>query len=90
VVSAANDAQVPASDADRIFATLASDERNKTRLTIADANHVYKAETRAPSTISQAVSPTGGYAPPPPPMTLVPSERTGEMRPKTLPSGSSR
>ena len=53
VVSAANDAQVPGSDADGIFAALGSDPAAKTRVTIADANHVYKSETRAPSTISQ-------------------------------------
>ena len=53
VVSAANDAQVPGSDADRIFAALGSDPTAKTRVTIADANHVYKSETRPPSTISQ-------------------------------------
>ena len=53
VVSAANDAQVPGSDADRIFAALGSDARAKTRLTIAGANHVYKSETRPPSMISQ-------------------------------------
>jgi uncharacterized protein len=52
VVSAANDAQVPVSDGDRIFAALSSAEA-RTRVTIADANHVYKTETRAPSTISQ-------------------------------------
>ncbi len=52
VVSAANDAQVPGSDADRIFAALGSDAKDKVRVTIADANHVYKSETRAPSTIS--------------------------------------
>ncbi len=54
VVSAANDAQVPGSDADRIFAALGSDPKDKLRVTIADANHVYKSEPRAPSTISQA------------------------------------
>ena len=54
VVSAANDAQVPGSDADAIFAALGSDATDKTRVTIADANHVYKSETRAPSTISPA------------------------------------
>jgi len=53
VVSAANDAQVPGSDADRIFAALGSAAKDKTRVTIADANHVYKSEVRAPSTISQ-------------------------------------
>jgi hypothetical protein len=53
VVSAANDAQVPGSDADKIFAAVASDVNNKTRVTIANANHVYKSETRAPSMISQ-------------------------------------
>ncbi len=52
VVSAATDAQVPVSDGDRIFAALSSAEA-RTRVTIADANHVYKTETRAPSTISQ-------------------------------------
>ena len=49
VVSAANDAQVPGSDADRIFAALGSDAKDKVRVTIANANHVYKSETRAPS-----------------------------------------
>jgi fermentation-respiration switch protein FrsA (DUF1100 family) len=61
VVSAANDAQVPGSDADKIFAALASDVKNKTRVTIANANHVYKSETRAPSTISQSEI-VAGYA----------------------------
>jgi pimeloyl-ACP methyl ester carboxylesterase len=61
VVSAANDAQVPGSDADRIFAAVASDVENKTRVTIANANHVYKSETRAPSTISQSEI-LAGYA----------------------------
>ena len=61
VVSAANDAQVPGSDADRIFAALGSDPDDKTRVTIADANHVYKSETRAPVTISQAEI-VAGYA----------------------------
>ena len=61
VVSAANDAQVPGSDADRIFAALASDPGDKKRVTIADANHVYKTETRAPSTISQGEI-VAGYA----------------------------
>ena len=54
VVSAANDAQVPGSDADAIFGALASDVNDKTRVTIADANHVYKRETRVPSMISQS------------------------------------
>ena len=61
VVSAANDAQVPGSDADAIFAALASDMADKTRVTIADANHVYKSETRSPSTISQGEI-IAGYA----------------------------
>jgi pimeloyl-ACP methyl ester carboxylesterase len=61
VVSAANDAQVPGSDADKIFAALASDMKDKTRVTIANANHVYKSETRAPSTISQSEI-LAGYA----------------------------
>ncbi len=53
VVSAANDAQVPGPDADRIFAALGSDPKDKSRVTIANANHVYKSEARAPSMISQ-------------------------------------
>ena len=61
VISAANDAQVPGSDADRIFAALGSDATDKVRVTIADANHVYKSETRAPSTISPAEI-VAGYA----------------------------
>jgi uncharacterized protein len=61
VVSAANDAQVPGSDADKILAALATDEKHKTRVTIANANHVYKSETRAPSTISQSEI-VAGYA----------------------------
>jgi uncharacterized protein len=61
VVSAANDAQVPGSDADKIFAALASERKDKTRVTIANANHVYKSETRAPSTISQTEI-VAGYA----------------------------
>ena len=54
VVSAANDAQVPESDGDGIYEALASVLKDKMRVTIANANHVYKSETRAPSTISQA------------------------------------
>lgn len=61
VVSAANDAQVPGSDADKIFAALASDAKAKTRVTVANANHVYKSETRAPSMMSQSVV-VAGYA----------------------------
>ena len=61
VVSAANDAQIPGSDADKTFAALASDVKNKTRVTIPNANHVYKSETRAPSTISQSEI-VAGYA----------------------------
>jgi uncharacterized protein len=61
VVSAANDAQIPGSDGDKIFAALASDVKNKTRVTIPNANHVYKSETRAPSTISQTEI-VAGYA----------------------------
>ena len=61
VVSAANDAQVPGSDADRIFAALGSDSTDKTRVTIPDANHVYKSETRAPSEMSQSEI-VAGYA----------------------------
>jgi pimeloyl-ACP methyl ester carboxylesterase len=61
VVSAANDAQVPGSDADKIFAALGSEGKNKTRATIANANHVYKSETRAPSTISPTEM-VAGYA----------------------------
>jgi hypothetical protein len=61
VVSAANDAQVPGSDADRISAGLGSDVKDKTRVTIANANHVYKSEARAPSTISQSEI-LAGYA----------------------------
>jgi pimeloyl-ACP methyl ester carboxylesterase len=61
VVSAANDAQVPGFDADAIFATLGSSAKDKARLTIANANHVYKSEPRAPSTISQAEI-VAGYA----------------------------
>jgi pimeloyl-ACP methyl ester carboxylesterase len=61
VVSAANDAQVPGSHADQIFATLGSEGKNKTRVTIANANHVYKSETRAPSTISPTEI-VAGYA----------------------------
>ena len=59
VVSAANDAQVPGSDADAIFAALGSDAKDKVRVTIANANHVYKSETRAPSTMSQVEIVTG-------------------------------
>jgi pimeloyl-ACP methyl ester carboxylesterase len=59
VVSAANDAQVPGSDADLIFAALGSAAKSKTRITIANANHVYKSEPRAPSTISQSEIVTG-------------------------------
>ena len=51
VVSAANDAQVPESDGDRIFAALGSSPTDKSRATIPDANHVYKSEPRAPATL---------------------------------------
>src|SRR5262249_34946166 len=61
VVSAANDAQVPGSDADRIFAALGSAPSDKARVTIVGANHVYKVEPRPPSTISQAEL-VAGYA----------------------------
>ncbi|HEV8402421.1 MAG TPA: hypothetical protein VGQ31_05250, partial [Candidatus Limnocylindrales bacterium] len=61
VVSAANDAQVPGSDADRIVAALGSDPKDKLRVTVADANHVYKTESRPPSTISQTEI-AAGYA----------------------------
>src|SRR4029078_9037871 len=61
VVSAANDAQVPGSDADRIFAALGIETTDKTRVPSPNANHVYKAETRAPSTMSQ-LEIVGGYA----------------------------
>src|SRR5262249_38950645 len=61
VVSAANDAQVPGSDGDKIFAALSGDTKRKTRVTAADANHVFKSETRAPSTITpQEIA--AGYA----------------------------
>ena len=53
VVSAANDAQVPEPDGDGIYEALASVLKDKTRVTIANANHVYKSETRSPSTIGQ-------------------------------------
>jgi predicted esterase len=59
VVSAANDAQVPGSDADGIFAALESGAMDKVRVTIANANHVYKSESRPPSTISQIEIATG-------------------------------
>jgi hypothetical protein len=52
VVSAENDAQVPISDGDNIFAALVGDARTKTRATIAAANHVYKQETRAPKAMT--------------------------------------
>lgn len=54
VVSAANDAQVPESDADRIYAALGTDAEHKARVSIANANHVYKSEMRSPATISPA------------------------------------
>ena len=44
-----------------VFAAMGSDGGDKTRVTIADANHVYKSETRAPSTISQGEI-VAGYA----------------------------
>lgn len=61
VVSAANDAQVPVSDGDRIFAALGSAPADKHRITIADANHVYKREPRSPAAVPQAEI-TAGYA----------------------------
>ena len=48
-------------DADVIFAALGSDATDKTRVTIPNANHVYKSETRAPSTMSQSEI-VAGYA----------------------------
>jgi fermentation-respiration switch protein FrsA (DUF1100 family) len=61
VVSAANDAQVPVSDGDRILAALGGEDAARVRVVVADANHVYKTETRAPATIGQADI-LGGYA----------------------------
>ena len=61
VVSAANDAQVPGSDADAIFSALGSDVGAKTRVTVANANHVYKSETRSPATLSPTQV-AAGYA----------------------------
>lgn len=61
VISAAHDAQVPESDGDRIFEALGTEPAHKTRVTIADANHVYKVETRPPSTILPAEI-MAGYA----------------------------
>ena len=52
VVSAARDAQVPPSDGDRIFAALPGDATKKTRVVIANANHVFKTETRDPASLS--------------------------------------
>jgi uncharacterized protein len=61
VVSAANDAQVPGSDGDLIFSALGSQPSDKIRTTIPNANHVYKSEIRAPSTLSQGEI-VAGYA----------------------------
>jgi fermentation-respiration switch protein FrsA (DUF1100 family) len=61
VVSAANDAQVPGSDADAIHTALGSEVSRKTRVTIADANHVYKFEPRSPATLSPSEI-AAGYA----------------------------
>jgi hypothetical protein len=47
VLSAENDAQVPESDGDAIFAV--SPSKQKRRGIIAAANHVYKKETRKPA-----------------------------------------
>ncbi|HEY8169177.1 MAG TPA: hypothetical protein VIF84_10725 [Candidatus Limnocylindrales bacterium] len=52
---------MPGSSGDRIFAALGSDSKDKTRVTIANANHVYKSEARAPSTIGQSEI-LAGYA----------------------------
>ncbi|MFN8623570.1 MAG: alpha/beta hydrolase [Chloroflexota bacterium] len=61
VVSAANDAQVPVSDGDRIAAALAGSATEVRRVTVADANHVYKTEPRSPASLDQAAI-VGGYA----------------------------
>src|SRR5262249_46465966 len=49
--SAGHDIQVPVVDGDAIFAALATPPGEKTRVTISEANHVYKRETRDPRTL---------------------------------------
>ncbi|HVO29808.1 MAG TPA: alpha/beta hydrolase [bacterium] len=49
VLTAAHDVQVPKSDADKLFATLASPAADKKEVQIANANHVYRQETRDPA-----------------------------------------
>lgn len=61
VVSAANDVQVPVTDGDRILDALGSAPADKHRVTIPDANHVYKSEPRQPSTVPPAEI-LAGYA----------------------------
>ena len=46
ILSAARDAQISKEDGDRLFAALASPADQKKRVEIANANHVYKSETR--------------------------------------------
>jgi hypothetical protein len=54
VVSAARDVQVPISDGDRIFSALSGAATARVRTVIADANHVYKKETRDPASMPAA------------------------------------
>jgi hypothetical protein len=46
ILSASRDAQISKEDGDRLFAALASPADQKKRVEIANANHVYKSETR--------------------------------------------
>ena len=52
---------MPPSDGDRIAAALRDTASEIGRVTIADANHVYKSEPRPPATLDQATI-LAGYA----------------------------
>ena len=52
VLSAARDGQVPPADGDRLFDALGSKPGTKSRRVIADANHVFKRETRDPGSLT--------------------------------------
>jgi fermentation-respiration switch protein FrsA (DUF1100 family) len=56
VLSAGHDLQVPRSDADRLFAALGSPPALKQERVIAEANHVFRWEPKAPAEIDQAAA----------------------------------
>jgi fermentation-respiration switch protein FrsA (DUF1100 family) len=63
VITAEHDLQVPRSDADHLFAGLASPATTKKEVVIADANHVFRHEPRAPAAIDP-VAAAQGYTDP--------------------------